>query len=62
MFFFWHHLIKMKLRLRVTLKDLSPPIIKNSGMFLLLYYTAEVKPGISHVAEELKAKLLNLMS
>ena len=61
MFFFWYHLIKMKLRLRVTLKDLSPPI-KNSGMFLLLNYTAEVKPGISHAAEELKGKLLNLMS
>lgn len=25
MFFFWYCLIKMELRLRVTLKDLSPP-------------------------------------
>lgn len=64
MFFFWYCLIKMELRLRVTLKDLSPPkkMKKKCGMSLLLNYTAEVKSGTSHVEEKQKAKLLKLMS
>lgn len=50
----------MKLRLRVTLKDLNIRIENVAS--LLLNYTAEVKSGISHMEEKLKAKRSELMS